>query len=347
MGAALLAVGLAAAAAGSAYAKGDAARKAGNKMKDAIGRVERIDVAKEQEIAQNYDRERFKGQLALQAELDPKAAALRTEGMDALLASLSDPNETKALELVSKLADEVGTESPAIKALREKIVTDALSELELGAELPADFQAELVRTGLEAGARSGLGVAKGSGGEQASRRLLGEAGVALKQQRTENAEGALTLDSNINAARTNILTNTAAMLSNLVNSRAGKAQQAATMGYSLVPEYGLSGADAVNLDLARINQKQQLELALGSVEAQKALAKGEMIAGFIGAGGQAFSGIMGGMGGGGASGGGGSGIMGNWGAGSSIGNFEGPNRQGSAGFWDRIRGRGGRVISGG
>ena len=42
---------------------GDAKRKAAGAMKDAIGNVERISVASEDDIARKYDRRRFEGQL--------------------------------------------------------------------------------------------------------------------------------------------------------------------------------------------------------------------------------------------------------------------------------------------
>lgn len=345
-----VAIAIAALAAAGTVAKGEAARKAAGAMKDAIGNVERIDVAKENDIARKYDEARYRGQLELQAKVDPTAAALRTTGMEKLLASLNSADDEKALELVRKLADENGTEDPTVKAVKQKLVDDALADLNRGATLSPDFQAELVRAGLESGAKSGLGIAPGSAGAQASRKLLGAAGEQLKQQRATAAESAVSTVANLQAARTNILTGTAAMLANLTGQQAGKAANAAQIGYSLVPQYGLSGSDAVNIDFARLNQAQQLALASGSVEAQKRLAQGEMIAGLFGAGSQALGGLAGAgalgsgaqsyMQGAGGGMGGGFGGMGQL-QGTTLGPVQGPNRAGWAGSWDRFWGSGG------
>lgn len=275
MGGFLLA-GAALAIGGGAYMAGDAKRKAAGAMKDAIGNVERISVASEDDIARKYDRRRFEGQLALQKELDPKAAALREGGIDTMLANLSNADDETALNLVRRLAEENGTEDPAVVAIKDKILSDAMTDLEAGAKLSPDFQAELVRTGLETGAGAGFGISPGSGAGRQSRELLGAAGIALKQQRTETAQGAAEFATSLSTARANILSGVAASLSNLTNNQFNKGQTAAGVGYSLVPEYGLSGADAVNLDLARINQQQQLTLAAGNAESQKRLAQGEM-----------------------------------------------------------------------
>lgn len=269
-------IAAAALAIGGSYMAGDAKRKAAGAMKDAIGNVERISVASEDDIARKYDRRRFEGQLALQKELDPKAAALREGGLDTMLANLSNADDKTAIELVRRLAEENGTEDPAVVAIKDKILSDAMADLEAGAKLSPDFQAELVRSGLETGAGAGFGISPGSGAGRKSRELLGQAGIALKQQRTENAQDAAEFATNLDTARANILSGVAASLSNLTNNQFNKGQTAAGIGYSLVPEYGLSGADAVNLDLARINQQQQLTLAAGNVEAQKRIAQGEM-----------------------------------------------------------------------
>lgn len=345
-------IAIAAAAAlaiGGAYMAGDAKRKAAGAMKDAIGNVERISVASEDDIARKYDRRRFEGQLALQKELDPKAAALREGGIDTMLANLSNADDETALNLVRRLAEENGTEDPAVVAIKDKILSDAMTDLEAGAKLSPDFQAELVRSGLETGAGAGFGISPGSGAGRQSRELLGAAGIALKQQRTENAQGAAEFATSLSTARANILSGVAASLSNLTNNQFNKGQTAAGVGYSLVPEYGLSGADAVNLDLARINQQQQLTMAAGNVEAQKRTAQGEMYQSMMSSassalGGAAAGGLFGASAQGAAQG------MG-YGqntqlVGANIPQLQGPNRAGAAGWWDRIRGAGGRSMPG-
>ncbi len=304
---------------GSAYMKGDAARKAANAKKDAIGMVERINVGSEQDIALRYDRNRFKNQLDLQKEFDPVTGQIREAGLKGVLAGIDSPDDEKALALARTLADENIDKDPGIEAIKTKLIDDALADLERGAELPPEFQAELVRSGMEAGASSGLGFAKGAAGEQASRRLLGEAGIALKSQRQQTAAGAATLGMDLSATRANILSSVAGLLTNLTAAKFGKSMAGVELANATMPEAGLSGADAVNLDLARINQQQQLTLALGDIEASKRMAQGEMYAEMIGSAGNAVGGMLGGMGGLGGGGGSAGGMLGGLFGGGGVG----------------------------
>ena len=325
-----LAVVAAAGAIGGAVAKGDAARKAANARLDAIRAMEDISTTGENTLAQTADVDRFKGQLQLQKDVDPTVAAIREAGAKGVLNSLDTPQDANARALADQLAKENVTPDANLEALKTKLLTDAQADLDRGAQLDPSFQAELVRSGLESAGASGFKAAPSGGAARSARTLLGAAGIALKEQRRRAAIESAGAVSDLQSARANILSRIVPTLTSLGDATAARSGRAFGMANDAVPEYGLSGAEMVNLDLARINQQNKKQAAIGGLNAEKAIAKGQMYSEMIGAG----TDLVGGLIGEGGPGGGLAGWLGGGaGAGGAIGASAAKSAAGGTNYW--------------
>lgn len=298
-------VAVGAVAAGAAVAKGiaakNAAKKAAGAQNSAYDNVEFVDIDKLNSDALSADAKRFDEQFKLQEKTDPTVAGLRKEGASNLLQGLHDdanPNGD-ANALLKQLTAEGASDSPKREALINQLFDSAQAELNAGATLPPEFQAELVRAGLE---KSGAAGTTGSGAADASARtLLGSAGLNLQAQRRSQAEQLLSTADTLKQNRANILAGVLGTNENVLNSKAGRATNAYGIGAAGVPQAGLTGADVANLSVGNTNLKNQVTLGKGGVNANLALAKGaanqEIIGGIASGVTAAAGGIGGGFGG--------------------------------------------------
>lgn len=280
-------------AVGQAAVKGDAARKAANARLDAIRQMEDLNIQTEQGIARTADKERFQGQLDLQREVDPTVAAMREKGAKGILDSLDTKQDESARALADTLASENAQEDPKIVALKNKLLEDAQAELDRGADLPPELQAEMIQSGLETAGSAGFAAAPKGGAARSAKTLLGAAGLALKEQRRQAAISSAGAVSDLSTARANILARIVPTLTSLGDATAARAGKAFLTANQSIPEYGLSGAEMVNLDLARINQKNQKLAQMGGIESEKRLAQGQMYSEMIGSVSQGLGGVMG------------------------------------------------------
>lgn len=283
---------------GGAVIKGDAARKAANARKDALGNMELINLGKEQEIALSADQARIKNQLALQDSADPRVGKMRDQSAKGIVDTLYSDQDIQAEVLGSKLYEETFDDTEGLQKLKETLIEEAQADLDRGAELPPEFQAELVRSGLQSAGESGfLANSKGAAGRSV-RGYLGAAGLALKEQRRAAAVSSGAAVSSMNETRASILGRVIPTLQQITDSRARRAGLAFNTAEAAMPEAGLSGAESVNLDLARIAQQNKKVLGLGEAEREKRIAQGEMWSSILSSAGSAVGGLMGGGGGG-------------------------------------------------
>lgn len=289
------AVVVAGAAAYGAYAKGQAAKKAANARLSAIDKMKELDIPGIQKSAQEADKARFKGALELQKEVDPAAAEARQKGLEGVASSVTGPEDQRASDLLDKAAQGATLSEDQLQPLRAMILANAQEAMAAGASLPPDFQAELVRTGLESSGRAGLTPDKQGAAGTTVRKLLGSAGIQLQEQRRQGAVQSLQAVGSSVGQSGSILTNLAQGFQSLINSRAQRATNAASVGQQLLPAFGLTGGDTANLMVANTNLNNQRELAKGDALAQKALASGAMKAELAGA---VASGLTGSIGGG-------------------------------------------------
>lgn len=300
------------AAAGSAYAKSAAAKKAGAAQKKALGEQEAIlrrnlDPGALNRLAQTMDRERALSRRKLQEETDPELAKLRQFGKEELLKEFQRPEESRqSTQVARQLFQENISEDPRMAALKDSIIAKAQDDLDKGAELPAEFQAELVRTGLSTGAGSGIGVSRNQVGGVTSR-LLGGAGIQLEAQRTAEAQQLASTAQNLTTSRANILSGIFPTVKAVEDAKLARAGAAFQIGESTLPQSGLSGSDAVNLEVARRNAQVAARGQRGVINAQLATAQGAANAAYIQAAGSLASGAIGAYGAGALGGAGGAG----------------------------------------
>lgn len=280
----------AAATVGSAYMAKAGARKAAKARAAAIEKMGSIDAPALQALARRTDEERYRGILDLQKQVDPGLAKLRQNSIDQLAAN-SGPQPTDAQ--VDQLAQNIYAENvddPESRALRQKLLADAQAQLDAGATLPPDFQAELVRTGLESGTASGMSGNRAGAVGRNLRQVLGVAGQALKQQRVQSAlaqsQGAQTIAD----SRARILSGTIAVLNGIPEARLQRAKAGFDVAQGALPERGLTGKELVGLDMARLKDENAKLGKLGDIEAEKKLADYAFYSSAIGAGGGLVSG---------------------------------------------------------
>lgn len=282
----------------SAYAKGQAAKKAANARLSAIDRMRELDIPGIQTAAQEADKARFEGALKLQKEVDPAAAEARQKGLEGVASTITGQEDQQSAEAMTRALESANLSEPEMQKLRASILANAQAALNAGASLPPDFQAELVRTGLETSGRAGLTPDKQGAAGQTVRKLLGSAGIQLQEQRRQGAVQSLSAVGGSVAQSGSILTNLAQGFQSLLNSRAQRATNAASVGQQLLPAFGLTGGDVSNLMVANTNLYNSKELAKGDVNAQKALASGAMKAELAGAVASGLTGSLGGAAGG-------------------------------------------------
>ena len=288
----------AAAAAASAVAKKKAADAAAKAQKGAITQQQqllrkKLDPETLNDLARRADEERVKARLELQKEVDPELAALRQKGKEQLLAEANIPVESRqSSRLAAQLFKETEQQDPRLEALKGALITRAQEEIDAGATLPPEFQAELVRAGLTKGASSGVGVGKEQIGGGVAR-LLGSAGIQLQQQRQEQAVQLGTAAQNLQSARVNILASVFPKLKDLETVNRQEGAQNFGIAESALPESGLTGTDLTNIEIARQKGLAGLLGQKGAVKAQQRIAQGDFTASLIGAGAGAVSGIAG------------------------------------------------------
>ena len=276
-GALIAAAVVAGAGVASAQAKKNAANKAAKARQRALDSVQVTGPESVNKLAQNADEERYTGQLALQKRVEPNAAAARESGLKELAGSVRTGQDDKAAQAADTAYAELAQDNPDTAALRQQLLADAKAELDRGAELPPEFQAELVKAGLETSSRSGVGVSRMGAAGQTQRKLIGSAGLALKQQRTQNATAAVGAETQFQSARQQVLAGLSSQLMQIGNNRQQRAANAVGVAQQLTPEYGLSGREMASLELKRQDEENRKKTGTGEIEAGKALAQGAYV----------------------------------------------------------------------
>lgn len=243
---------------------------------------ENLDPAVIQGQATAADTEHEKQRLALQAILDPSLSQLRYTASDQLLDQTQRLGTGPQEAVAQAAAAEALAGGPAMQDLKTRLIDAAMMELDAGASLPPDVQAELVQTGLErAGMVTGRAGPTGIGGT-ALRQELGQGAIKLQADRQARAAMLSQTASGLEAQRQQILQSLFPALQAKDLSNIQASQGALMTSEGLKPESGLSGSDIANIWLARVGATSQLSQQAGAVKAAGALGASQAWAPAIG-----------------------------------------------------------------
>jgi hypothetical protein len=226
--------------------------------------------------------------LALQGLIDPNLLSTRRAAEQGLLEQVGQVGKGNAAAVSGAATGEALAGTPGMNEAKQKLIEAANKELEAGATLPPDVQAELVKAGLEkSGMVTGHASAQGTGG-QILRTILGTAGVQLQQQRQKQAAGLLESAQNLTASRASILQNLfPSLTSTQLQNLQGTAGALGTAD-SLAPNAGLSGSNIANIWLARVGATNQLTQQGAQAAANGAMGLGNVWGSAIGGGANAL-----------------------------------------------------------
>ena len=222
------------------------------------------------------DVERFKNQLALQAQLDPELLAQRYAAEKAITKGAAELGTGGAEQVAAAATKEALAGADQNAEAKKALIDAALGELRAGATLPPDVQAELVQAGLEkSGQVQGTAGAQGVGGN-ILRTVLGTAGINLKAQRQERAANLLKSAQELEQSRQALLGNLFPNLSSMKLNELNAQQNVLKLSNAMAPAAGLGGQDVVNLWLSRVGATNQLSQAAANAAAEGARAQGQL-----------------------------------------------------------------------
>jgi hypothetical protein len=248
-----------------------------------------LDPSKISGMATSADTQRLKDRLALQAITDPALSALRYSASGNLLNQANAIGTGVQEQLGQTAAQEILASGSQTQDLRDRLISQAKTELDLGATLPPDVQAELVKAGLErSGMVTGAASPRGIGGTLL-RQQIGSGALALQADRQARASAMSAQASQLEAQRQAILGSLFPNLNNMQLSNMGATQAALGTSNTMVPEAGLGGTDIANLWMARVGATNQLQQSAADAAARGAAASGQIWGQAVGNVGQQLS----------------------------------------------------------
>lgn len=271
--------------------KREAEKKAFEIQRKAIESLKGIDVGKAERTIAQKDIEHYNRSLDFFRQKNPELARAREEAMSGFEKSVGEAagffDEQKKLfqQQVAEAAPD-----PIVDDIRRTLMEQTQANLKRGAQLPPEFQAELVKAGLEAdvsGSRQGtLATRLGT--------TLGAAGIELEAKRRQEAAMALQLDQALTQARQGILGN---LVSQAAAIPAGQAQFYSTANEvtnAMVPNIGLKGMDVFQLEEANRALENEKIMKIADLRAKDRLSMGNRDTSMINRGAELLSSLSGG-----------------------------------------------------
>jgi hypothetical protein len=229
------------------------------------------------------DVQRAKDRLALQAMIDPSLSQLRFDASGKLLQQVGQIGQGVEQQLAQQAAAEAMASGAGNVDLRNKLIDAAMAELDAGASLPPELQAELVQSGLEkAGMVTGAASPKGIGGTLL-RKTIGSEAIKLQGERQARAAALSQAASSLEAQRQSILGTLFPNLNSMKLSNIGATAGALGTSNQMVPEAGLGGNDIANIWLARVGATNQLNQSAADVAARGTMGLAQNNANMLGA----------------------------------------------------------------
>lgn len=241
-----------------------------------------LDPAVVAEKAAAQDIARAQQRKAFQEQIDPELAKQRRESQALLSEQLAGIGKGPAQDIAALATQEALAGSDQFTEIKNRMIDAALTEINAGATLPPDVQAELVQAGLEkSGMVSGAATPRGIGGTLL-RKEIGQGAIKLQADRQARAMAlagaASQLDTQRQAMLQSLFPNLQTMQAKDIGMASGILQQADAM----VPEVGLGGRDIAELWKARVGANAQLTKDLGTVNSAGTLNRTSAIADLIG-----------------------------------------------------------------
>ena len=266
-----------------------------------------LDPTELRDVSRQQDIEQYASQYNVQRQYDPVMAAIRDAAVGGMQKGLADIEAGtgaagKSVKLAMDAANlaEQQVNDPEMQKLSASLVARANEDMALGSQLSPEFQAELVRSGLERGSQSGFMPGAEIMGRNV-RQMLGQGGEQLRQSRLQGALAAGSGAAGLRAAQTGQGTNVSGFLNNLMNSQQQQQLAGLQSAESLKPTIGMGGEDLANIMVQNIRDYNSRMLAQGNISAARSLAKANMWGSIQGAESSAISNMMsgatGGMGG--------------------------------------------------
>lgn len=242
--------------------------------------------------ARAADITRAQERLRLQGIVDPELLAQRYQAERLISDRLAGLQGDEADQVASVAAQEAIRGTQGLEDIKTKLIGEAMSELNAGATLPPDVQAELVQAGLEqGGAATGRASGRGVGGN-ILRELIGTAALQLKADRQARATQLAQAAQDMDVKRQSILGTLFPNLAQKSLSKLGATQSVLQQSNQMVPEAGLGGTDIANLWLARVGATNQLSQSAADAAARGTIGQGQIYGNMLGAAGSAAGNIL-------------------------------------------------------
>jgi len=221
------------------------------------------------------DIDRAKSRLALQGITDPDLLKARYVAEQKMLEGVSELGTGTSEQVAQQAAAEALAGGGVAEQMKQKLIDSALDEMNAGASLPPDVQAELVKAGFErSGAVSGAATTKGIGGN-ISREMIGERALALKTERQGKAIAMTQAASALEQNRASLLQSLFPALKTNQLQNLAAAQGTMAAGAAEIPEAGLSGESVANIWLARVGATNQLAQSSADAAARSAMGQAQ------------------------------------------------------------------------
>lgn len=257
-----------------------AKKKALEKQQAAIQKLKSIDIESYKKTAKQGDIAQLVNRYEAFRVADPELAKVRDASVQQMLNVMTGRQPELMADYMKTLTGQAieAAKAPELPALQAQLLERAKQKLDLGATLPPEFQAELIRSGLEVGGASGVGASRRGPLGQLLGRAVGREQLALEAQREQQAQQLMQAAQQSQANRMSTLAGLIPVVQGVPQMQL--AGQTFGLAQSLVPsQVGLTGQDIVNaLEANRQFENQRIQ-ALAGIQAQQALRKGEAQAG--------------------------------------------------------------------
>jgi hypothetical protein len=241
-----------------------------------------FDPQKLADLSLKYDKGFLQRRMDMQKEFDPELAQIRELGKQQLLQQAQmDPSSLQSTKVANQLFRENISGDPKMEELRQKLVSRATENIDSGAQLPAEFQAELLRSGLSTGSQAGIKSDTRTIGGPVSR-LLGGAGIQLQQQREASAQNLANTAEGLAQSRAKLLANIFPAVASVEQQNAQRAGSAFALGQATMPSAGLTGREVLGLDVSQKQGIMGLIQGKSDLRAQHKLTQSRMLGNVVG-----------------------------------------------------------------